>query len=60
MKSSVKNPVTVVGLIAIGVAVAFAGIVVGELDDAPGAAVGGFVLMIIAVVFAIRIARRKT
>jgi len=60
MQSSVKNWVMAVGLAVIGVAIALAGITVGELDDAPGAGVGGLVLMVIAVVVAVRIARRKT
>ncbi|HJR70812.1 MAG TPA: hypothetical protein VKA43_12275 [Gammaproteobacteria bacterium] len=60
MRSSAKNLSLAFGLVVIGVAIALLGIYVGELDDAPGAAVGGIVLMIVAVAFAVRIARRKT
>lgn len=59
MKSSVKNLLLGLGLAVIGVAVAAAGIFVGEYDDAPGASLMGIVLMIVAVVFGVRIARRK-
>jgi hypothetical protein len=58
MKSSVKNLVMGIGLIVIGVALAAAGIYVGETDDAPGAALMGIVLMIGMVVLGVRIARR--
>jgi hypothetical protein len=60
MQSSVKNWVKAVVLVVIGLAIAVAGVLVGEYDDAPGAGVGGIVLMVVAVVFAVRIARRKT
>ena len=57
MKSNVvKALVLVVG----GVAIAAAGIYVGDTDDAPGAALGGIVLMIGAVALAVRTARRTT
>ncbi len=48
------------GLVAIGVAIAAAGIYIGEKDDAPGASLIGILLMIAAVTFAVRTARRKT
>jgi hypothetical protein len=57
--SSVMNLVMGLGLVAIGVALAVAGIYVGETDDAPGAALLGFALMIGAVVLGVKIARRK-
>jgi hypothetical protein len=60
MKSPAKNLVTGLGLIALGVALAAAGIYVGETDDAPGAALIGIVLMIGAVVLGLRVARRKS
>jgi len=60
MKSSVTNLVLALGLVAIGVAIAAAGIYLGETDDAPGASLMGILLMIGAVVLAVRIARRKT
>ena len=46
-------------LVAVGVAVAAAGIYVGETDDAPGAALIGILLLIGAVVLAVRSLRRK-
>ena len=60
MKSSAKNVLPALGLVVIGIAIGAAGIYVGDTDDAPGAALMGIVLMIGAVVFAVRIARRKT
>ena len=38
MQSSARNLVKALGLVAIGVAIAAAGIYVGDTDDAPGAA----------------------
>lgn len=46
-------------LIALGVAIAAMGIYVAEADDAPGAAVIGFLLMLAAVVLGIRAARNR-
>ena len=60
MKASVANIVAALGLIAIGVGLAIAGIYIGETDDAPGAAVLGILLMIGAVALGVRIARRRT
>ena len=60
MKTSVANVVKALGVVAIGVAIAVAGIYVGEADDAPGASLMGILLMIGAVVLGVRIARRKT
>lgn len=60
MKSPVKNLVLASGLVALGVAIAAAGIYVGETDDAPGAALLGLLLMIGLVVLAVKTARRKT
>ena len=59
MKSSLTNVLLTLGLIAIGVGIAIAGIYVGETDDAPGAALMGILLMIGAVVLGVRTARRK-
>ena len=59
MKPSSNNVVTGIGLITIGAALAATGIYVGETDDAPGAALMGLILMLIAVVFGVRIARRN-
>ncbi len=63
MNSSTKNLVKAFGIGALGVAIAAAGIYVGDTDDAPGAALLGILLMIGLVVFAVKIvkiARRKT
>lgn len=60
MNPSVTNLVKALGLAAIGVAVAAAGIYVGDTDDAPGAALMGILLMIGAVALAVRTARRTT
>ena len=57
--SSVTNLVMGLGLVATGVALAAAGIYIGDTDDAPGAALIGILLMIGAVVLGVRIARRK-
>jgi len=59
MKSSATNLLLAVGLVAIGVGIAAVGIYIGEMDDAPGAALIGILLMIGAVVLGVRTARRK-
>ena len=59
MKSSLTNVLMALGLIAIGIGIATAGIYIGETDDAPGAALLGILLMIGAVALGVRIARRK-
>ena len=59
MKSSVTNVLMALGLIAIGVGMAVAGIYIGETDDAPGAALIGILLVIGAVALGVRTARRK-
>ncbi|HEX7089497.1 MAG TPA: hypothetical protein VF192_05135 [Longimicrobiales bacterium] len=51
--------VGVIALVVLGLAIAAAGIYVGETDDAPGAALIGILLMIGAVVLAVRTARRR-
>ena len=60
MKYSVRNLSLALGLVAIGVAIAAGGIYLGDTDDAPGASLMGILLMIGAMVLAVRIARRKT
>ena len=60
MKSSRKNVVMAVGLVAIGLAIAAAGIYIGDTDDAPGAALIGIVLMIGAMALAAKTVLRKT
>ena len=59
MASSVTNPVKAIALIALGLAIAAMGIYVANADDAPGAAVIGFLLMMAAVVFGVRAARSR-
>ncbi|WP_038169742.1 hypothetical protein [Verrucomicrobium sp. BvORR106] len=59
VKSPATKYITALGLAVIGVALAAGGIYVGETDDAPGAALLGLLLMIAALVFAVRIARQK-
>ncbi|OFW32775.1 MAG: hypothetical protein A2074_04600 [Candidatus Aquicultor primus] len=60
MKSSVTNVLIALGIIAIGIGIAAAGIYIGETDDAPGAALIGILLMVGAVTLGVRTARRKT
>jgi hypothetical protein len=55
MTSTVKA----VALLALGLAIAAMGIYVANADDAPGAAVGGFLLMLAAVVLGVRAARNR-
>jgi beta-lactamase family protein len=59
MTSSVTNPVKAFARIALGLAVAAMGIYVANADDAPGAAVIGFLLMLAAVLFGVRTARNR-
>jgi hypothetical protein len=54
-----KKHFTTFGLVAVGAGLCAAGIYVGETDDAPGAALIGIVLMIVALTFAVKLARRK-
>ena len=60
MNPPVKNLILSFGLGAAGIALAAAGIYVGETDDAPGAALLGILLMIGLIAFAVRTARRKS
>lgn len=60
MKSFGTRLVMALGFVAIGVALAAAGIYVGDTDDAPGASLMGILLMIGAVALGVRTARRKT
>ncbi len=59
MTSSVTNPMKAFALIALGLAIAAMGIYVANADDAPGAAVIGFLLMVAAVLFGVRTARNR-
>ncbi|MES2521730.1 MAG: hypothetical protein V4617_03445 [Gemmatimonadota bacterium] len=58
MKSA-RQLLVPIALVSAGVALAAAGIYVGDTDDAPGAALLGILLMVGAVVLAVRAARRK-
>ena len=60
MRSSVTNWAMAVGFIVTGIAIAAAGIYIGDTDDAPGASLIGILLMIGAVVLGVRAARRKS
>ena len=59
MTSSVTNRVKAFALIALGLAIAAMGFYVANADDAPGAAAVGFLLMLAAVLFAVRAARNR-
>ena len=54
MNSAVTNLVKAFGFVVIGVAIAAAGIYVGDTDDAPGASLMGILMMIGAVALAVR------
>lgn len=60
MKAATRNLLLALGVVLLGIAIATAGIYLGEYDDAPGASLMGILLMIGAVVLAVRVARRKT
>ena len=47
------------GFIGLGICFGAAGIIIGDSDDAPGAALIGILLMISLVVLGVRIARRR-
>lgn len=59
MTSTVTNRMKAIALIALGLGIAAMGVYVGEVDDAPGAAAMGFVLMFAAVVLALRSVRNR-
>lgn len=59
MKYPVRNLVMASSLAVVGLAIAAVGIYVGETDDAPGAALMGLLLLIVALVFSVKIARRR-
>jgi hypothetical protein len=59
MTSSARNPRKASALIALGLAIAAMGIYVANADDAPGAAVIGFLLMLAAVLFGVRNVRNR-
>ena len=57
--ASVTNSVTAVALITLGVSIAAMGVYVAEVDDAPGGAAMGFLLMLAAVLLGVRAARNR-
>lgn len=59
MKSSFARFVLVLSLVAMGLAIAAAGIYIGETDDAPGAALLGIVVAIGMLALSVRTALRK-
>ena len=59
MTSTVTHRLKAFALIAIGLAIAAMGVYVANADDAPGAAVIGFLLMLAAVVLGVRTARNR-
>jgi hypothetical protein len=59
MKTTVMDPVKAFTLIALGLAIAAMGIYVADVDDAPGAAVIGMLLMVVGVVLGVRAARSR-
>lgn len=59
MTSAGTKWIKAIGILAIGVALGAAGIYIGEIDDAPGAMLIGFLLMITAVVLGVRVVRRN-
>ena len=59
MTSSETNPLQAVAGVALGLAIAAMGLYVAHADDAPGAAVIGFLLMVGAIVVGLRTARTR-
>lgn len=59
MARRAANMVRGLAPIALGIALAAAGIYVGETDDAPGAALIGILLMVTLVVLGLRTAQRR-
>ena len=57
MKTTVMNPGKAFTLIALGLAIAAMGIYLADVDDAPGAAVIGLLLMVVGVVLGVMAAR---
>lgn len=55
-----KRSLMAIAVVAIGVAVAGMGLYVGETDDAPGAGVGGILLLLGSLVLAVKTARRRS
>jgi hypothetical protein len=58
MRLLTANSLAAIAIIATGLAIAAAGIYVGETDDAPGAGIGGIVIAIGLTVWGVKVARR--
>jgi hypothetical protein len=58
MNTSPSKWVIALAFIVIGVGIGATGIYVGDTDDAPGAGVGGILLMIVAVITGVRMLRK--
>lgn len=59
MTATATNPVKAFTLVALGLAIAVMGVYVADADDAPGAALGGMLLMVAGVVLGVRAARHR-
>jgi hypothetical protein len=59
MKRSATNLALGIGLIILGLAIAAAGVYIGDADDAPGGMLIGILLMMAAVSFGASILQRK-
>src|SRR6188472_4042363 len=59
MTPTLTNPVKAFARVGVGLAIAAMGTYVANADDAPGAAVIGFLLMLAAVLFGVRTARNR-
>jgi hypothetical protein len=59
MTTTVRNAIRAFTLIALGLAIAAMGLYVGDVDDAPGAAGMGLLLMVAAIVLGVQAARNR-
>ena len=57
--TTLTRSAAVLGLLLLGAAIAAASIYVAQIDDAPGAALFGFILLVATWTAAFRTARRK-
>jgi hypothetical protein len=58
-KSTHTKFIVVIGLVAMGLTIAAAGIYIGETDDAPGAAMIGILIALAMIAFAVMTATRN-
>ena len=59
MDSTSAKWVKVAGLALLGIALLGVGVYIAEIDDAPGVALMGFLLMMVCVTAAVKTARKK-